>query len=67
MKKVYLTIFGLVSALVVSATENPTKPGKSEKNQAKKDEVSAEAPKAAVEEEKNPLTFSGYVDTYYFF
>lgn len=66
MKKVYLTIFGLVSALVVSATENPTKPGKSEKNQAKKVEVSAEAPKAVVEEEKNPLTFSGYVDTYYF-
>jgi hypothetical protein len=66
MKKVYFTIFGLVSALVVSATENPTKPGKSEKNQSKKVEVSAEAPKALVEEEKNPLTFSGYVDTYYF-
>ncbi|MCP9746873.1 porin [Lacihabitans sp. CS3-21] len=66
MKKVYFTIFGLVSALVVSATENPTKPGKSEKNQSKKVEVSTEAPKAVVEEEKNPLTFSGYVDTYYF-
>lgn len=66
MKKVYFTIFGLVSALVVSATENPTKPGKSEKNQSKKVEVSSEAPKAVVEEEKNPLTFSGYVDTYYF-
>lgn len=66
MKKVYLTIFGLVSALVVSATENPTKPGKSEKKQSKKVEVSTEAPKAVVEEEKNPLTFSGYVDTYYF-
>jgi hypothetical protein len=66
MKKVYFTIFGLVSALVVSATENSTKPGKSEKNQSKKVEVSAEAPKAVVEEEKNPLTFSGYVDTYYF-
>jgi hypothetical protein len=66
MKKVYLTIFGLVTALAVSATENPTKPGKSDKNQAKKVEVSTEAPKAVVEEEKNPLTFSGYVDTYYF-
>lgn len=66
MKKVYLTIFGLVSALAVSATENPTKPGKSDKNQTKKVEVSTEAPKAVVEEEKNPLTFSGYVDTYYF-
>jgi len=63
---VYLTIFGLVSALAVSATENPTKPGKSDKNQTKKVEVSTEAPKAVVEEEKNPLTFSGYVDTYYF-
>lgn len=66
MKKVYFTIFGLVSALVVSATENPTKPSKSEKNQLKKVEVSTEAPKVVVEEEKNPLTFSGYVDTYYF-
>ena len=66
MKKVYLTIFGLVSALAVSATENPTKPGKSEKNQTKKDEVNTEAPKAVVEEAKSPLTFSGYVDTYYF-
>lgn len=65
MKKVYLTIFGLVSALAVSATENPTKPGKSEKNQAQK-EVNVETPKAVVEEAKNPLTFSGYVDTYYF-
>jgi hypothetical protein len=66
MKKVYFTIFGLVSALAVSATENPTKPGKSEKNQSKKVEATTEAPKAVVEEEKNPLTFSGYVDTYYF-
>lgn len=65
MKKVYLTIFGLVSALTVSATENPTKPGKSEKNQAPK-EANVETPKAVVEETKNPLTFSGYVDTYYF-
>lgn len=65
MKKVYLTIFGLVSALAVSATENPTKPGKSEKNQAQK-EANVETPKAVVEEAKNPLTFSGYVDTYYF-
>ncbi|MBP6619284.1 MAG: porin [Leadbetterella sp.] len=65
MKKVYLTIFGLVSALAVSATENPTKPGKSEKNQAQK-EANVETPKAVVEEVKNPLTFSGYVDTYYF-
>jgi hypothetical protein len=65
MKKVYLTIFGLVSALAVSATENPTKPGKSEKNQAPK-EANVETPKAVVEEAKNPLTFSGYVDTYYF-
>jgi hypothetical protein len=66
MKKVYLTIFGLVSALAVSATENPTKPGKSEKKQTKKVEATTEAPKAVVEEAKSPLTFSGYVDTYYF-
>ncbi|MCP9755025.1 porin [Lacihabitans sp. CCS-44] len=65
MKKVYLTIFGLVSTLAVSATENPTKPSKSEKNQAQK-EANVETPKAVVEEAKNPLTFSGYVDTYYF-
>lgn len=66
MKKVYLTIFGLVSTLVVSATENPTKPGKSEKNKTKQVVESAEAPKAVEEEPKSPLTFSGYVDTYYF-
>jgi Putative beta-barrel porin-2, OmpL-like. bbp2 len=65
MKKVYLTIFGLVSTLAVSATENPTKPSKSEKNQAQK-EANVETPKAVVEEAKNPLAFSGYVDTYYF-
>jgi hypothetical protein len=66
MKRVYLTIFGLVSALAVSATENPTKPGKSDKKEIKKEAALAEAPKAVVEETKSPLTFSGYVDTYYF-
>jgi hypothetical protein len=66
MKKVYFTIFGLVSALAVSATENPTKPGKSDKKETKVETVNAGAPKAVAEEAKSPLTFSGYVDTYYF-
>jgi hypothetical protein len=66
MKKVYFTIFGLVSALAVSASENPTKPGKSDKKETTVETVNAEAPKAVAEEAKSPLTFSGYVDTYYF-
>jgi hypothetical protein len=66
MKKVYFAILGLVSALAVSATENPTKPIKGDKKQSKKDEVVAEVPKAVVEDAPSPLTFSGYVDTYYF-
>ncbi|CAN1574768.1 Putative beta-barrel porin-2, OmpL-like. bbp2 [Spirosomataceae bacterium] len=65
MNRVYLTIFGLISALAVTATENPTKPGKLEKNQIKKVEANTETPKAIVEEAKSPLIFSGYVDTYY--
>ena len=66
MKKVYFAIFGLVSALAASATENPTKPSKGDKKPSKKEEVVVEAPKAVVEEAQSPLTFSGYVDTYYF-
>jgi hypothetical protein len=66
MTKVYFAILGLVSALAVSATENPTKPIKGDKKQSKKDEVVAEVPKAVVEDAPSPLTFSGYVDTYYF-
>lgn len=66
MKKVYLAILGLVSALAVSAAENPTKPIKGDKKQSKKEVVVADAPKAVVEDAPSPLTFSGYVDTYYF-
>jgi hypothetical protein len=66
MKKVYFAIFGLVSALAVSATEIPTKPSKGVKKPSKKAELVAEAPKAVVEDAPSPLTFSGYVDTYYF-
>ncbi|MCP9769807.1 porin [Lacihabitans sp. LS3-19] len=63
MKKVYFTIFSLAVMLNVSAAENPTKPSKSEK--AKDEKAKVETP--AVEDEKpNPLSFSGYVDTYYF-
>jgi hypothetical protein len=63
---VYFAIFGLVSALAVSATEIPTKPSKGVKKPSKKAELVAEAPKAVVEDAPSPLTFSGYVDTYYF-
>jgi hypothetical protein len=66
MKKVYFAIFGLVSALAVSATEIPTKPSKGVKKPSKKAELVAEARKAVVEDAPSPLTFSGYVDTYYF-
>jgi len=66
MKKVYFAIFGLVSALAVSATEIPTKPSKGVKKPSKKAELVAVAPKAVVEDAPSPLTFSGYVDTYYF-
>jgi Putative beta-barrel porin-2, OmpL-like. bbp2 len=66
MKKVYFTIFGLVSALAVSAAENPTKPGKRDKVSTTKSETSESQKVAPVEEKANPLAFNGYVDTYYF-
>lgn len=71
MKKVYLTVLGLGLLFNVSAAENPTKQSKEEKAKAKEEVAKAKAEKElavkpAQPEEEKPLTFSGYVDTYYF-
>ncbi|MBK9507982.1 MAG: porin [Cytophagaceae bacterium] len=61
MKRVFFTFLGASISLAALATEDPTKPNKTEKKVEKTEEV-----KVVVEEPKNPLSFSGYVDTYYF-
>ena len=66
MKKMYLLFLGLAPTIFALAAEDPTDDIKKGKKVAEKELKMSDVQKVVEDPASSPLTFSGYVDTYYF-